>query len=107
MDPNERLCVNQGELLSSPDSYRRLVGKLNYLTITRLDIAFAVNVVSHLMLNPRSTYMEAALKMVRYRKAHSGDGLFYGVHGHLLVEGSLMLIGWRIHHIGRVLYFFR
>ena len=29
MDPNVRLCVDQGELLSSPNSYRRLVGKLN------------------------------------------------------------------------------
>ncbi|GFY96447.1 hypothetical protein Acr_11g0007530 [Actinidia rufa] len=39
MDPNVRLCVDQGELLS-PDSYRKLVRKLNYLTITHPDIAF-------------------------------------------------------------------
>ena len=26
MDPNVRLCVDQCELLSNPDSYRRLVG---------------------------------------------------------------------------------
>ena len=46
MDPNVRLCVDQCELLSSPDSYRRLVGKLNYLTITYPDIAFIVSAVS-------------------------------------------------------------
>ena len=48
MDPNLRLCVDQCELLSSPYSYRRLVGKLNHLTITRIDIAFVASVVSHL-----------------------------------------------------------
>ena len=34
MDPNMKLCVDQGYLMTNPDSYRRLVGKLNYHTIT-------------------------------------------------------------------------
>ena len=38
MDPNVQLCVDQGELLSNPNSYRRLVEKLNHITITRPDI---------------------------------------------------------------------
>ena len=38
------------------------------------------------MLAPRSSHMEAALRIVRYLKAHPGCGLFYGVHGHLHVE---------------------
>ena len=61
-----RLCVDQGELLSSPDSYRRFMGKLNYLTITRPDIAFVVSVVNQFMSTPRSTLMEAGLSIVRY-----------------------------------------
>ena len=40
-DPNVKLYEDQGELLSNPERYRRLVGKLNYLTITRPDISFA------------------------------------------------------------------
>ena len=32
--PNMKLCVDQGELMTNPNSYRCLVGKLNYLTIT-------------------------------------------------------------------------
>ena len=53
MDPNVKLCVDQGELLHNPDQYRRLVGKLNYLTITRPDISFAVSLVSQFMSTPR------------------------------------------------------
>ena len=37
MNPNAKLYEDQGELLSNPKRYRRLVGKLNYLTITLPD----------------------------------------------------------------------
>ncbi|MCI63919.1 hypothetical protein A2U01_0085176, partial [Trifolium medium] len=44
MDPNVKLLQNQGEPYPDPGRYRRLVGKLNYLTMTRADISFAVSV---------------------------------------------------------------
>ena len=86
MDPNVWLYVDQGELLVNLDSYRRFIGKLNYLTITCLDIAFVVSVFSQFMLAPRSTHMEATLRIVRYLTAHPGRGLFYEVHDHLRVR---------------------
>ena len=49
MDPNTKLLPNQGKLIDDPGQYRRLVGKLNYLTVTRPDIAFAVSVISQFM----------------------------------------------------------
>ncbi|KAF3621208.1 Binding protein, putative isoform 2 [Capsicum annuum] len=42
MDPNAKLLPGQGEPFSDPERYRRLVGKLNYLTVTRPDISFPV-----------------------------------------------------------------
>jgi hypothetical protein len=46
MDPNKKLLKDEGKLFEDPGRYRRLVGKLNYLTITRPDISYAVSVVS-------------------------------------------------------------
>ena len=51
MDPNVKLIPGQGEPLRDPGRYR-LVGRLNYLTITRLDISFLVNVVSQFLQSP-------------------------------------------------------
>ena len=40
------------ELFEDPKRYRRLVGKLNYLTVTHPDIAHPVTVVSQYMSSP-------------------------------------------------------
>ena len=44
--------TGEGELFRDPKRYRRLVGKLNYFTITRLDIEHSVSVVSQFMSSP-------------------------------------------------------
>ena len=49
MDPNIKLLPRQWEHIFNPGHYRRLVGKLNYLTVTRPDISFVVSVVSQLL----------------------------------------------------------
>ena len=73
MDPHVKLYEDQGELLSNPERYRRLVGKLNYLTITRPDISFAVSVLSQFMKDPRLPHWEAVIRIVRYLKTHPGQ----------------------------------
>jgi hypothetical protein len=47
MIPNLHLTKDDGDLFDDPERYRRIVGKLNYLTImTQPDIAFAVSILS-------------------------------------------------------------
>jgi len=46
MDSNQKLMRDQGELFSNPKRYRRLVGKLIYLTETRPDLYYPVGVES-------------------------------------------------------------
>ena len=45
MVPNSKLQLEDGKLLQDLEWYRRLVDKLNYLTLTTLDIAFPMSVV--------------------------------------------------------------
>ncbi|RVW64783.1 Retrovirus-related Pol polyprotein from transposon TNT 1-94 [Vitis vinifera] len=61
MDPNVKLVPGQGEPLGDPGRYRRLVGKLNYLTITRPDISFPAKVYC--------TRTEVILKLFGYTDA--------------------------------------
>ena len=53
---HESYTTGQKEILDDIEGYRQLVGKLNYLTITRLNIIFVVSVVSQFLLAPRIIY---------------------------------------------------
>ncbi|WVY93382.1 hypothetical protein V8G54_032470 [Vigna mungo] len=78
MDPNIKLLPNQGEPFSDPERYRRLVGKLNYLTVTRPDISFAVSVVSQFLNSPCEDHWDAVVRILKYIKRSPGKGLLYG-----------------------------
>ncbi|KAF5458886.1 hypothetical protein F2P56_022881 [Juglans regia] len=47
-----QLRKEEGDLLADPNLYRKLVGSLVYLTITRPDISFAVQQVSQFLQTP-------------------------------------------------------
>lgn len=66
---------DKSDLLEDP--YRRLVGRLIYLTVSRSDITYFVHVLSRFMHQPRKFHMEAALSVVRYLKNALGQGLFF------------------------------
>lgn len=57
------------------EKYRRLVGKLIYLSITRPDISNSVHILAQFMQTPRETHWEAALRVVRYLKRTAGQGV--------------------------------
>ena len=68
MDPNVKLVPGQGELLQDPGRYRQLVGKLNYLTITRPGNSFPVRVVSQFLQSPCESHWDVAVRILRYVK---------------------------------------
>ncbi|KAK3014590.1 hypothetical protein RJ639_009823 [Escallonia herrerae] len=76
MEQNHSLALPGGPLLSDPGPYRRLIGRLVYLTITRPDICYAVHVLSQFMQSPHSQHWDTALRVLRYLKAAPGQGLF-------------------------------
>lgn len=76
MDPNLKLQLDKGELLTDPTAYRRLVGKLIYLTISRPDITFAVHKLSQFVASPRTSHLSAAHYLLRYLKGTPEQGIF-------------------------------
>ena len=64
MDPNLKLSKHEALLFDDPGQYRRLVGRLLYLSITGPDITFAVHKLSQFMAKPRKPHLEAALKVL-------------------------------------------
>jgi len=78
MDPNVKLLPNEGELLSDPGKYKRLVENLNYLTITRLNISFAVNGMSQFLNSTCVHHWKAVIHILKYIKGFLGKDLLYG-----------------------------
>ena len=87
MDPNVKLLPGQEEQLSNPERYRRLIGKLNYLTVTRPDISFHVSVVSQFMTSPCDSHWEAVVRILRYIKSAPGKGLLFEDQVHEYIIG--------------------
>ena len=73
MDPNLKLMADQGKVSSNLERYRRLVGKLISLTITRR----LVGVVSQFMQNPCVDHWNVVIRILRYLKKTLGQGLLY------------------------------
>ena len=77
IDPNLKLIAEMRELLPDPSVYQRLVGCLIYLTNTRPDLTFAVNVVSQFMHSPRTSHLDDVYHTLRYLKTCPSLGLFF------------------------------
>ena len=77
MDSNVKLLPGQEEPLRDLGRYRRLVGKLNYLTITRPDISFPVSVVSQFLQSPCNSHWDAVIRILRYIKGTPGQRMLY------------------------------
>ena len=64
IDPNHKIGLVEGGKSVNKESYQRLVGKLMYLSHTRLHIAFFVSVVSQFMHMPKEEHLEVVSRYV-------------------------------------------
>ena len=77
MLPKQTLRSDEGDLLLDDVAYRRLFGKLLYLTLSRPDITFTVHKLSHLMACRHFPHLKAAHHLLKYLKSHPGQGIFF------------------------------
>lgn len=88
LSSSEKLSLTEGTPLSKEDNtkYRSLVGALQYLTLTRPDISFAVNKVCQFLHAPTTVHWTAAKRIVRYVKNTLSIGLNFSKSPSTLVS---------------------
>ncbi|XP_021741495.1 uncharacterized protein LOC110707757 [Chenopodium quinoa] len=85
MEQNDKLALAEGKVLDDVENYRRLVGCLIYLSVTRP--AYLVHILSQFMQSPREEHWEAALRVVCYLKKNPGQRILLRSDSELRLEG--------------------
>lgn len=67
--------TNSHTLLADPSKYRRLIGRLIYLTFTRPDLSYIIHILYQFMQKPLEEHWSAALRVVRYLKGTADQGI--------------------------------
>lgn len=88
MESNHKLAESTSAPLEDAEAYRRLVGRLIYLSFTRPDLAYSVHILSQFLQCLLLDHWHAALRVVRYLKNAPGQGIL------LRRDCDLSLSGW-------------
>ncbi|KAK6144939.1 hypothetical protein DH2020_021759 [Rehmannia glutinosa] len=73
------LLKDTGSFFPDVERYRRMVGRLLYLNLSRPDISFGVQQLSQFVHTPLQAHWDASLHLLRYLKGTIGLGLFYPI----------------------------
>jgi hypothetical protein len=77
MVTGQQLSRYTGTKLSDPHLYRSTVGALQYATVTRPDLTFAVNKASQFMSEPTDAHWQMVKRILRYIKGTLSHGLTF------------------------------
>ncbi|XP_028550241.1 uncharacterized protein LOC114579540 [Dendrobium catenatum] len=75
MTPTQSTQIPDSELFAYPHLYRKIAGALQYLSITRPDIAFAANQICQYMHAPTNYHFQLLKRLLRYIKGSLDYGL--------------------------------
>ncbi|KAK9673423.1 hypothetical protein RND81_12G166900 [Saponaria officinalis] len=75
MEQRHKLALAEGHELRDVSKYRRLIGRLNYLTITRPELVYYVHILSQFLQAPKTEHWDAALRVVKYVKGSIDRGI--------------------------------
>ncbi|GMI81878.1 hypothetical protein HRI_001857100 [Hibiscus trionum] len=77
MVTSPQISSKDGVALEDGSLYRQVVGTLQHICTTRLDIQFAVNKLSQYMQAPLDKHWTAVKRIIRYLKVTLNHGLFF------------------------------
>ena len=66
-----------GSLMTNPKEYRSIVGALQYLTWTRPDLSYAVNLACQFMHSPQEPHFQAVKRILRYLRGTLDHGIWF------------------------------
>ena len=75
MEQNHKLASDDGPMFSDPGQYRRLIGRLVYLAISRPELSYSIHLLSQFMKAPREDHWHAAIRVVKFLKGCPGQGI--------------------------------
>ncbi|CAL1390068.1 unnamed protein product [Linum trigynum] len=81
MELNLKLSSQSGAQLADGRQYRSIVGSLIYLSATRSDISYAVQIVSQFMANPTVDHLAVVHRILRYLKGTQDLGIHFPIGG--------------------------
>ncbi|GAU20755.1 hypothetical protein TSUD_239490 [Trifolium subterraneum] len=87
MQPQLQLQKSSGHPIFDPTTYRRLIGRLLYLTHSRPEISYVVSKLSQFLDSPTVAHMLVGLHVLKYLKTNPGQGLFFRSSSPLLLKG--------------------
>ena len=81
-----KLPALEGDLLEDPTPYRSMVGKLNFLTNTRPDLAYAIQTLSQFKQKPRDSHWQALQHILSYVSHTCGQGILLKASNKLTIQ---------------------
>ena len=81
-----KILFEAADKLPNPYSYRRLIGKLLYLTNTCPDISYVVHLLSQFLQEPTVHHHQVVQHILRYIKANPAQGLFFAADSEVQIK---------------------
>lgn len=84
---SKRVSLNDEGILPYPTSYKRLIGKLIYLTNKRPYITYVIHSLNQHVFASTTVHHQATFHTLRYLKQNLGEGIFLAVDGVIQLNG--------------------